>query len=695
MKPEPRGHSWFAQELTGHLRGARMPAGAFPKAASVLVFAVLLISRLGQTRWGLPYLGEIDEKPIVDAVRHIMTTGDYNPHFFNYGSVSVYLSLFSAIAAYLRGMSAGTIGSLGDFTSVSYDTLVLHSPDIVRWPRLLFAALSTATLIPTYAIARKLRDHWAGLGAVLAMAFSQLAAYYAVRINVDALGTLFVAIAAWAALALLEDEQPEKWAALSGLAVGAATGSKYTLALAGVLPVVALLLRKGPVHRWRCGGLAFGAAALVFLVTTPYAFLALPEFLRDAGAEAAHYGVRGHPGFEGTPGWSQLWFHIRFVLSPQGLGMLAGILAVAGMVLTLRARPRPAFVLAGFVALFTLFISGQRVNFVRNLMPIYPVLAAFAGVAISWAGGELARLLGGHLDRRTAELIAVAVTGIVLLTSLNVPLMMRTARYYRDYEPSQQQVVAWLAANVARAEKVGIPRDVPWAANGLANAPFQVITYTLAAPDLGALAAQGVRWMVVPFQNAESANLLSMRSGLAGLSPVASFGDLPLGPGRALDLRLDIAPLSPDARSNLIWVDPRGFGGYNGLQANDRAIFEQVRETQGQLALFWNGEVESTESNLEAGAYQVLAQGYGTPAGPPGDFRQPRMSIIAVCRDGVSAEQLVEVPENPGLLLGPMITLGAGGDRRCRVKLRFADDAAAPGNDRNIMINRIAWARVD
>jgi hypothetical protein len=50
----------------------------------VLVIATGI--RLLGIRYGLPYTLHTDEPTIVDRALRILRTGDYNPHFFNYGS---------------------------------------------------------------------------------------------------------------------------------------------------------------------------------------------------------------------------------------------------------------------------------------------------------------------------------------------------------------------------------------------------------------------------------------------------------------------------------------------------------------------------------------------------------------------------------------------------------------------------------
>ena len=514
----------------------RKPGTLLATAIFFLLFLTVLWARLSQARWGLPYVGEIDEKPIVDVVRTILTTGNYNPHFFSYGSLSIYLSLVAAIGAYLNGMSQGAIATLDEFTRVSYDTLVLTSPNLLGGPRLLFALLNTVTLIPTFLVARRLRGSWAGLTATVVLASSFIATYYAIRVNVDGLATLWVAWSAWVALELLETERPRRWAVIGGILVGLAAGSKYTQGLVIVMPAIALLLRVQPCPRGQSLVLLGGVAGLTFLLTTPYALLALPEFLRDVGTEAAHYAVVGHPGYDGTTGWPQVVFHLRFIVSSQGVGPLASLLALVGFVVTLGSRPRSALTLVSFILLLVFYFSQQRVHFFRNLLPIYPLLAVFAGVAVAWAGAVIYQRLARRWGPRWVGWATGLIWTFLLLLGLEVRFVAAYSYAQSQYLPTQVQTVRWLVDHVGPGDKVAIPSEVPWSPQGLADVPFTVVFYSARAPGLGALAEQGVRWIVAPtFEASEDAGSgPSFGSELAYLAPQITFGELPLEPGRRL-----------------------------------------------------------------------------------------------------------------------------------------------------------------
>src|SRR5262245_5828184 len=86
---------------------AAEPAGLEPSRRArlalfltLLVLAAALVARVLRCSSGLPYLHEWDEPQTAGTALRIMKTGDYNPHFFNYGSLTIYLNLFVDILHY-------------------------------------------------------------------------------------------------------------------------------------------------------------------------------------------------------------------------------------------------------------------------------------------------------------------------------------------------------------------------------------------------------------------------------------------------------------------------------------------------------------------------------------------------------------------------------------------------------------------
>jgi 4-amino-4-deoxy-L-arabinose transferase-like glycosyltransferase len=166
----------------------------------------------------------------------------------------------------------------------------------------------------------------------------------------------------------------------AGLALGCKAGAALLLipvALAGALGAEN---RRGRIRR--AAG-ALGAALATFAVTNPFAMLEFPRFLSNVAAQAAL--VRGAVlvpytlQYRGTlpylyPIVQQLVWGMGPVLGLLGFGGLAWMVARAA-----RRRLSPAeWVVLAWALPFFAFTGGLYVKFPRYLLPLTPVLAAYA-----------------------------------------------------------------------------------------------------------------------------------------------------------------------------------------------------------------------------------------------------------------------------------------------------------------------------
>src|SRR5210317_1349261 len=119
----------------------------------VITFAFIL--RYFQVAIGLPYVHFWDEPQTASTALRIMKTGDYNPHFFNYGSLMIYLNLLVDKLHYLYlTTQTSELGSLNDI-KIGVDTgwrFTISNPSFYYWNRILTAFLGTGTVLVTFFI---------------------------------------------------------------------------------------------------------------------------------------------------------------------------------------------------------------------------------------------------------------------------------------------------------------------------------------------------------------------------------------------------------------------------------------------------------------------------------------------------------------------------------------------------------------
>jgi predicted membrane-bound mannosyltransferase len=74
----------------------------------VAILAVAAVLRFWGLGAGLPYATGVDEPEIMNRAVIMMKTGDFNPHFFDYPTLYIYVQLVASTIQFLLGATAGT-----------------------------------------------------------------------------------------------------------------------------------------------------------------------------------------------------------------------------------------------------------------------------------------------------------------------------------------------------------------------------------------------------------------------------------------------------------------------------------------------------------------------------------------------------------------------------------------------------------
>jgi MFS family permease len=389
------------------------------------IAALALVLRLVNLDYGLPGHPHPDEWRVVRPAGRMARAAelDLRPEFFNYPALQMVL-----LGGALRVADAVSPPAPGEpFLDVAVRDM--------RVARRVTAAFGVATVLATYALGLLVGGR---ATAVLAALFLAVAPYHALDshyTNVDVPMTLWLTLAACAALVFVRRRQAG-WLLAAGACLGLATATKYTaLAAAPLLPAACLAARRAGEGIGRA--LAPAAAALLvmlvcFAAGAPYTFLDFDGFRAGLLEERVHMG-EGHVGFDLAP---QGWIYRRGVYQlaaglPFALGVPLYLLALAG----LARRPRaPGLVLAAAaLPLFALLLVPEVV-FVRYLLPLLPFLAVAAAGFTAWALGR---------GRRGALLGAVALAATLLYTTA------LTASQLRSLEPQNGALASdWIREHV-------------------------------------------------------------------------------------------------------------------------------------------------------------------------------------------------------------------------------------------------------
>lgn len=394
-----------------------------PLAAILALAALLRLWRLSQ---GLP---DFVEEAI--PLRRALEMGgwqaapDWNPRFFNYPSLVIYLQLLLLRVQILLGTVGGAFASPVDFWA-AFQTDPTRP---VVLARTLGLVADLAAVAGAWRLATRLRPG-SGAVAALVVALSGILIRTSRLVQVD---PFLGAAVAWAVERLIAWQQAGGRGRLAGavILIGVAAGAKYQGGLL-VLPLAwALWTRAG----WR--GLrwwpALALASLgMFLVTTPYAVLTPRALLSGLGFESGHMAA-GHLGSRDRIG---LVAAVASLARDLGPVLLAGLAGFAWPWLRRRAGVDRAGVVTLFLSWLVLAaaVAVSRMEAERYLVPLIPLLAAAAAATLAEIGPAFAR-------RRWAPVAAAVL--------LLAPLGIQGARAaVRGREHTQVQARRWIEANL-------------------------------------------------------------------------------------------------------------------------------------------------------------------------------------------------------------------------------------------------------
>ena len=398
-----------------------------------------LALRLVALDHGLPYVFNPDEALHFTDRAVAMFGHGLDPHYFQNPSAFTYLA---HLALRLRFTAGWPLGSDHDLVA----GFASDPTDAFLTTRALAVVLCLAGVVAVYDVGRRLWDPAAGVAAAAVLAFAFLPVTYSRLALTDVGAFAPVALATWAAVRSAEDDR-RRWPVLAGVAVGVAVGFKYTAGLLVVPVAVAVLLRGLPrAEALRRLALAAAAAALAFLITTPFFLIDLRSALyelkvqsRSADTQKLGQAVHGP---------------VRFYLDSLswGLGWGACAAAAAGLAWQARVDRRRALLLALFPVLLFAYLCTAERSFARWLMPAYPVLALLAGLALARAAAAV--------TRRPALRAGVLAALLAAVLAQPVAADLRTARVL-GREDTRTQARAWVLGRLPAGTKAVVEPAFP------------------------------------------------------------------------------------------------------------------------------------------------------------------------------------------------------------------------------------------
>ena len=341
--------------------------GVSPRAALAVVVAFGAALRFWNIDMGMPYRIGPDEPVIAERAIHMMRTGDFDPRFYDYPGLYIYLQLIVGCVRFVTGAMAGLWRSVNEF----------HPEHMFLWTRMLNAAIGTMTIALVYRAGIRW-GHWVALTAAAIFAVwpnhvrESHFALTDVPLTFLTAATLLLSLRAYETSRL-------SWFLAAGAGAGLAAATKYSGAYALLLPLVAACVIRAPASaRLAAAALAVVASVFAFLIAAPYTLLDLPRFLNAFGALSAYY--RPRPFGEGA---STYIGHLRVAIGQSGLIVVgAGILW--GTWRSLRDDDLRRWLLVVIFPLVYFYsVSTKYLIFGRYLLPVVPFLCLIMGLVLT------------------------------------------------------------------------------------------------------------------------------------------------------------------------------------------------------------------------------------------------------------------------------------------------------------------------
>jgi len=382
------------------------------------------------------YIYHPDEHALVERAAAILRTGDYNPHWFNYPSLYIYLQAFGYIPYFLISAARGFGNTIPDPAPYGF----------YFTGRLITGFLGALTVLAVYGLGARMYERKIGLISSALLTFSLLHVVHSHYATTD-LPMAFAVVLSLLFCQLTVEKQELRYTMLAGLFAGLSASIKYPGAVA-IVPVLVAQLLISRQHTWVAVGqrlgLGVGAFLAGFLLGTPYALLELNTFLSSLASVVGHYGA-SQPGFEGLD--AGLWY-VRQAMTSADAPLAA--VGLAGIVWAALKRRRGDLLLLSFVVPYYLLVSLWRVRFERNLVALFPVLTVLAGrflveivTGLPRRWPALRRWDGAILAAALAVIVIVPAMAIVEFDSTLAKMDHRTvaAESANAYIPAGSKIV--------------------------------------------------------------------------------------------------------------------------------------------------------------------------------------------------------------------------------------------------------------
>ena len=246
--------------------------------AVALGLSLALALRLWGSRFSLPYIYHPDEPVAIGVAVRMLQAGDFNPHFFHWGTGYFYIVAAVYIFYYSAGVILSIFHSMADLALPQMYALGVGRiafPAEVWVARLISVALGVGTVWMVYLIGRRHYSHKAGLLAAALLAASPVHVTHSQIARPDVTMTFFLTLSLLYALRAMGRNGRCVWM-WAGFWGGLAAATKYNATIPVVFIICAAHCLRHRRKAWRETSIlwAVGGAVIGFAPGIPGAIIA-------------------------------------------------------------------------------------------------------------------------------------------------------------------------------------------------------------------------------------------------------------------------------------------------------------------------------------------------------------------------------------------------------------------------------------
>jgi len=333
-----------------------------------------------------------DEAKLVDSVIEQYSHGRFLPIWYNYPSVIFYITYIDYF-----------------FWQICFKNII---GDFNIFNRMVFYCLSTLPALFIFNTFRRKGLEWIGLITAIIFMGSWEFHYHSRWVAPDTILALF----ATASICYLLKGNLKSYIFASVMA-GIAFSTKYTAGIF-ILPVILLMLMDSKTRSFKNIAFAMFLFIVTFFVCNPGIILEWAKASQDILFEQQHY-AKGHNNYTVDSFALHLKRNILYLLAilPSKnivLGICISLFIPLGLFALIREK-RFVWIYTGIIACcFLLYLSSQKVMFVRNLIVWWPIICILAGYSMC------------YLYIKIAKFNKIIVTAFLIMGLLSLSFVIRT-----------------------------------------------------------------------------------------------------------------------------------------------------------------------------------------------------------------------------------------------------------------------------